>query len=113
MRTQPYQGAYDIVAPVGRSGIALLGDTGKFASLGTQRVRLLRDDGHAVHATIAFARGESPVTLSGYAATAPSVAATYGTARIRYDARTRVFTALVAPGPDGTSAALSIMRRPG
>ena len=112
MRTQPYQGAYDIVAPVGQSGIALLGDIGKFASLGTQRVRLLRDDGRAVHTTIAFARGEGPVTLSGYAATAPSVAATYGAARIRYDARTRLFAAIVAPGPNGTSATLSITRRP-
>jgi len=71
-RIQPYQQAYDIVVPVGPSGIALLGDTGKFASLGTQRIRALSDDGRAVRATVRFAASEGPVTLSGYAAAAPS-----------------------------------------
>ena len=35
-----YRGTYDIVVPVGPSGIAFLGDMGKFASLGKQRIHL-------------------------------------------------------------------------
>ena len=67
-------GSYDVVVPVGRSGIAFLGDAGKFVSLGKQRVPRLRDDG-AVPATIAFAAGERAVTLHGYAPSRPAVTA--------------------------------------
>ncbi len=113
-RIQPYQQAYDIVVPVGPSGIALLGDTGKFASLGAQRIRALSDDGRAVRATISFAAGEGPVTLSGYAAAAPSATAIYGSVRaVRYNARTHLFGVTVVPGPDGATAKVRIARHAG
>jgi len=114
LRIQPYQQAYDIVVPVGPSGVALLGDTGKFASLGAQRIRTMSDDGHAVRATVRFAAGEDPVTLSGYAAAAPAATATYGSVRaVRYNARTHMFGVTVTPGPDGATATVRITRHPG
>jgi len=110
LRIQPYQQAYDIVVPVGPSGVALLGDTGKFASLGRQRISALSDDGRAVRATVRFAAGEGPVTLSGYAA-APSATASYGSVRAtRYNARTHMFGISVTPGPNGATATVSITR---
>ena len=47
------KGSYFIVVPIGASGIAFLGDAGKFVSLGNKRVSSLSDNG-AVHATITF-----------------------------------------------------------
>ncbi|MFE7976482.1 hypothetical protein [Streptomyces shenzhenensis] len=41
---------------MGASGIAFLGDAGKFVSHGDKRIAHLRDDGK-VHATVAFAVG--------------------------------------------------------
>src|ERR1051325_4443129 len=64
-------GTYDVVAPVGASGIALLGDSGAYATLGRKRISSLSDDG-SVHATLQFAAGETSVTLFGYAPEAPS-----------------------------------------
>ncbi|WP_030898419.1 carbohydrate-binding protein [Streptomyces sp. NRRL F-5126] len=85
-------GTYWIVAPVGHSGIAFLGDAGKFVAHGTKRVEHLHDDGH-VHATIAFAAGEGPVTLHGYAPRKPHASATTGSVGpVEYDARTHRFT---------------------
>src|SRR5581483_8596508 len=44
-------GSYYIVAPIGPSGIAFLGDAGKFVSLGSKRISYLTDDG-TVRATV-------------------------------------------------------------
>jgi hypothetical protein len=97
-------GSYEVVVPVGRSGIAFLGDAGKFVSLGKQRIPRLRDDG-AVHATIAFAAGEKAVTLHGYAPSRPAVTATKGAAGpATYDAASGRFSVAVSPAPDGTAA---------
>ncbi|MFJ8603136.1 hypothetical protein ACIREM_31385 [Streptomyces shenzhenensis] len=74
-RGQRRAGTYWVVAPVGASGIAFLGDAGKFVSHGDKRIAHLRDDGK-VHATVAFAAGEGPVTLHGYAPRKPAVTAT-------------------------------------
>ncbi|MEQ0565184.1 hypothetical protein ABJI51_39425 [Amycolatopsis sp. NEAU-NG30] len=91
-------GSYYVVAPVGQSGIAFLGDTGKFASLGSKRISQLSDNG-SVHATVAFAASEQTVTLRGYAPAAPKVTATDGTAgAVRYDAGTHLFSVDVTPG---------------
>ena len=91
-------GSYYVVAPVGRSGIAFLGDTGKFASLGSKRISQLSDDG-SVHATVAFAASERTTTLRGYAPAAPKVTASDGTASaVRYDAGTHLFSVDVTPG---------------
>jgi len=93
--------AYYIVAPIGPSGIAFLGDAGHFVSLGKKRVVQLNDGG-AVQATIAFANGEVSRTLFGYAPSAPQV--TSGPGEIdSYDEDTHLFRLTVTPDADGTA----------
>jgi hypothetical protein len=70
-------GSYWIVAPVGHSGIAFLGDAGKFVAHGAKRIPQLSDNG-ALRVTVQFAPGEGPVILHGYAATRPQAVATSG-----------------------------------
>jgi hypothetical protein len=88
--------AYYVVAPIGRSGMAFLGDAGKFASVGKQRIPTWSDTG-TLTATVTFAPGET-VTLHGYAPSAPTATATTGTAgAVTFDATNRRFTVLVSP----------------
>jgi hypothetical protein len=93
-----YNGSYAIVVPVGPSGIAFLGDAGKFAALGNKRISSLSDNG-VVQATVAFAPGESPVTLHGYAPSQPTVTALNGAASsVTYNVTTHLFSFSVSSG---------------
>lgn len=88
-------GSYWIVAPVGRSGIAFLGDAGKFVAHGVKRIPQLSDNG-ALRVTVQFAPGEGPVTLHGHAATQPHAIATSGRiSASTYDPTTKRFTLTV------------------
>ncbi len=96
-------GSYYIVAPIGPSGIAFLGDTGKFVSLGKKRISQLTDNG-TVQATIAFASHETSLTMHGYSPTSPNVTASNGTvSSVTYDASTHLFSFAVSPGSDGSA----------
>ncbi|MGH3168473.1 MAG: carbohydrate-binding protein, partial [Trebonia sp.] len=103
-------GTYYVVAPVSRSGVAFLGDAGKFVSLGRERITSLGQQGGAVHAMVAFAGGEGPVTLHGYSARQPSVSVGGGSAgggsvgTVSYDPGSRLFQFTVSPGPDGQAS---------
>lgn len=100
-------GTYWIVAPVGTSGIAFLGDAGKFVAHGDKRIAHLNDDGQ-VHATIAFAASEGPVTLHGHAARQPTASATTGSVgAVGYSAATGIFTVAVTAGA-GNEAVITI-----
>lgn len=100
-------GTYWVVAPVGPSGIAFLGDAGKFVCLGTKRITSVSDRG-TVKATVAFAPGERKVTLHGYSPTSPRVEAGPGAARpVTYDRATGIFSVVISPGP-AASAAVTI-----
>ncbi|MGH7248995.1 MAG: hypothetical protein ACREH9_12910, partial [Pseudomonadota bacterium] len=89
--------AYYIVAPVGSSGIAFLGDAGNFVSLGKKRIAQLTDDG-TLEATVLFAPGEASRTLFGYAPAAPVAMAMGGSATaVRYDRSTQLFRLAVSP----------------
>ncbi len=100
---------YLVAAPIGKSGIALLGDTGQFVTLGKKRVAALADDG-VVHVSLAFAAGEQSRTLQGYSPDPPIVTAGTGVAGTRsYDPATGRFTVEVRPGPGGV-ASLRIRR---
>jgi hypothetical protein len=102
-------GSYFQVIPVGRSGIAFLGDAGKFVSLGKQRIRSLSDSG-AVHATVAFARGDGPVTLHGYSPTPVSASASGGSVgQVGYDSATHLFSVRVSPD-HGATVAVTLTR---
>jgi len=105
---QAYSGSngYYLVAPIGASGIAFLGDRGKFVSLGKKRISAFTDDG-TITATVQYATGEGPVTLQGMAAAAPTVSATSGTVgAVNYSASTQRFTVAVTAA--GTSATVTI-----
>ena len=73
-------GSYFVVAPVGPSGIALIGDRDKFASLGRKRISQLTDDGQ-LRAIVEFAPSEDSVSLIGYAASQPVVTVSGGSAQ--------------------------------
>ncbi|WP_435172326.1 CBM35 domain-containing protein [Actinacidiphila sp. bgisy145] len=93
-------GTYWVVAPVGPSGIAFLGDAGKFVAHGDQRIAHLSDDG-TVRTTVAFAAGEGPITLHGYAPSKPVATASTGSVgAVGYTASTGLFTVAVTAGAD-------------
>src|ERR1019366_3029803 len=95
---------YLVAAPIGASGVALVGDTGHFVTLSKKRVTALADDG-AVHVSVAFAAGESARTLQGYSRDLPTVTAGAGAARtLSYDPTTGRFAVEVTPGPDGVAS---------
>src|SRR5207248_2491464 len=95
---------YYVIAPIGPSGIALLGDRRNFVSLGRKRISSLTDDG-VVHVTVSFAAGEIARTLFGFAPSAPAVsAATGGVSAVSYDPSSQRFTVEMTPSPDGTAS---------
>jgi hypothetical protein len=103
-------GAYNyyVVAPLGPSGIALVGDAGKYASLGKKRVTALADTG-TVEVSLAFASGEGPVTLRGYAPTQPKATASAGSVgTVSWDAATQMFTLAVTQANGSATVGLSL-----
>ena len=89
---------YEVVAPVNRAGIALLGDVSKIVPLARKRFTSVTDTG-SVEFTMAFARGEKAVTVTGYATRKPEVKALEGSViEFLYDAGDRLFRFEVSPG---------------
>jgi hypothetical protein len=84
-------GAYWIVAPIGASGAALLGDPDKFVGLGRQRVASVSDNGR-LRARLVLAENESRVRLRGFSPSRPEVEANGGKIEaLTYDAETGLF----------------------
>jgi hypothetical protein len=99
--------SYCIVAPVGKSGIAFLGDQGKFVGTGKQRVASMDDTATGLSVDLIFAASESASTLHGYAPSTPQVSAVNGTAgKVRYDSQTQYFA--VEINPDLTKSAQGV-----
>ena len=97
-------GSYYIVVPIGASRIGFLGDAGKFVSWGKKRISQVTDTG-SVQATITFAKGETSLTMYGYAPSQPKVAATDGTVGVvTYNSGTGIFSYPVSPGADGSAS---------
>lgn len=65
--TGPDAFAYRIVAPVSTSGIAVIGDLGKFVSMGRKRVTAYQELPHSVRLKLAFAANDPAITMAGYA----------------------------------------------
>ncbi|MBI3472394.1 MAG: hypothetical protein HY013_13660, partial [Candidatus Solibacter usitatus] len=102
--------AYYIVAPIGDSGIAFLGDAGHFVSVGKKRIPRLSDTG-TLEVTVAFARGEKVRVVRGYAPSAPSASVVRGAAGpLVYDPSTRLFRVEVS-ADEGLSAVLRLKLR--
>ena len=87
-----------MLAPVNREGIALLGDTSKIVPLARKRFSSVSNAG-GLNATIAFAKEESSIVVTGYAEHQPQITAFTGTlSDMRYDGATHLFTFAVSPG---------------
>jgi hypothetical protein len=85
-----------IIAPVGRSGIAFLGDKDKFVGTGKQRIASLRDETGKLTVGVVLAENEKYVTLHGYAAVAPKATVVLGVDdAVQYDPATHYFTVVV------------------
>ena len=94
-------GSYYIVASVGESGMALLGDAGKFVSRGKQRIAELTDDG-ILHITISFAAAELRVVIYGYSPSKPLIAVLTGGGALSYDAN-GIFQLVATPDQNGVA----------
>ncbi len=89
---------YLIVASVGASGIALLGDSDKFVSMGRQRISSVEEQPGHLTAKALFTPSEEAVTLHGYCRQKPTATVRHGTAEpIIYDAATGHFSVTVHP----------------
>lgn len=83
--------AYDVVTPVGKDGIGLLGDTSKIVPLASKRFPTVTNSG-SVHATVTYGSGEGTVTVTGYAKQRPEAHAERGSVGpVQYDKSTHVF----------------------
>ena len=91
--------AYFVVVPIARSGIALIGDPDKFVPDGHERIATLEDAPDRLTTTVRFATQEKSVHLTGYAAHAPVVEASGGTAgAVSFDPASGRFDVEVFPG---------------
>lgn len=89
---------YLIAASIGPSGIAVVGDTGQFVTMGKKRISQMSDDG-IVRLTITFAPREQSRTIHGYAPARPIVRAQTGAvSRLAYDSKSHQFQVAVTPG---------------
>jgi hypothetical protein len=94
----PTASAFYVLAPLGQSGIAFLGDQGKFVGTGRQRVAGLTDEPGCLTVDLLLAESERELVLHGYAVSAPAVSALSGTAALSsYDAATGIFKVSVKP----------------
>jgi hypothetical protein len=95
--------SYLVAVPVGKSGIAFLGDAGKFVPLGKKRVTELSDNG-VVDATLAFAATEQSIIVHGWAPSTPAASAIDGrVGAVTYDDASGRFDVEVFPN-DSASA---------
>lgn len=87
-----------VVAPVGRSGIAFLGDKNKFVGTGKQRIVSLHEESGKLTVGVVYAQNEKSVVLHGYAAAEPKVTVISGLDdAVRYDPASHYFTVEVKP----------------
>jgi len=83
--------------------MAFLGGTNKFVTRGKKRIASFSDTG-VIRAAVAFATGESTVTLCGYAPPSPFALALVGaTNGLTYNPTTHLFTLNVSPDNSGTA----------
>ncbi|HEV2690472.1 MAG TPA: hypothetical protein VGV35_18070, partial [Bryobacteraceae bacterium] len=100
--TVDYNASYFIVAPIGPSGIAFLGDSGKFVSCGKKRIEQLSDDG-TMRVVVRFAPGETHVQLHLHSSVRPSVAADSGHAGFAFPQGHGLYRVTVSPDTSGVA----------
>jgi hypothetical protein len=98
-----YAGSYYLVAPVGPSGIAFLGDADKFVSCGRNRIEQLSDDG-TLRVLVRFAPGEKSVVLRLYAVTEPKVSVVSGSVESLQNQGENLYRVVIHPDANGAAA---------
>lgn len=94
---------YYVLAQSGRSGIAFMGDVGKYVGTGKQRIAELHDEPNRLTAQLTLAPTERSIRLHGFAAVAPVVSVTGGVAGpVSYDPASQHFTVQIT-ADDATS----------
>src|SRR5450759_2156931 len=94
---------YLVLAPVGPSGIAIVGDTDQFITMGKKRVTGFTDRG-AARVAVTFADGETARVITGYSPVAPGVMAIDGSiGPVAYDNSTHLFRVPVMAGNSNLS----------
>jgi hypothetical protein len=94
---------YYVLAAVGKTGIAFLGDSGQFVTLGKKRIPTLADAGR-VDVTVAYSATEKVRTLFGYSPSPVSATALAGSVEAAvWDSSSQLFTVKVHPAKDGTA----------
>ena len=92
---------YQILSPVNRNGLALLGDVQQIVPAGRKRIAAVEDHG-TLTATIQFADGEDALPISGYSLRRPKLKALKGKLEnVAYDAETKMFKTQVVRGGSG------------
>jgi hypothetical protein len=100
----PGDALYLVLAPVGPSGIAIVGDTGQFVTMGKKRVATYTDQG-AARVRVTFAAGETSRTITGYSPVAPFVHAIEGSVgQVTYDDTSHLFRVPVKAGTGGSAS---------
>jgi hypothetical protein len=100
--------AYSVVTPLGKDGIAILGDTEQIVPLSRERFASVRTLGNA-RVTVAYARGEEAVTLAGYAASRPMLRAVKGSLdALQYFPGTHLFRVRLHPAAGARTAEVLI-----
>ena len=107
---------YFVESPLLPSGIAVLGDTSLFASMGTERIPAIKSGPHAVGVSLMLCARETSVTLTGYAKSKPRILATkmcHVFSRT-YNQATGIFhiklVRMMAPGIRATQTAANLAR---
>ena len=102
-----------MLAPVGPSGIAVLGDTDHFVTMGKKRVTGITDRGEA-KVTVSFAEGETSVVITGYSPVTPVIAAIEGSiGAVTYSPSTHLFHVPVTVGYNNSATIRIQQSHPG
>jgi len=104
--------AYWVVTPLDKDGIAVLGDTKQIVPLSRERFPSVRNSAKA-RVTVAYARGEEAVTLTGYALSRPILRAVKGSLdAVQYFHGTHLFRVTLHPVADARTAEVLIRHGP-
>ena len=100
----PGDALYLVLAPVGPSGVAIVGDAGQFVTMGKKRVAEYTDQG-AARIQVTFAAGETSRSITGYSPVAPSVHVIEGSiGPVTYDGTSHLFRVPVTAGTGGSAS---------
>ena len=101
------QASFYVCAATTPSGIAFLGDLHNYVGTGKARIPYLANRSGELLATVAFAKGEKTITLSGVAAYKPVVQVHGGSAdTLHYSPASGLFSVVIKPGVGAKHALL-------